>query len=410
MADFEYTVRTPSGDKKEGSVTAHDETEAVCILQGRGYLILNLKSSIKKKSQQALVNRVREEVRRRKSTKLDDLRLFFDQVSVLMDASIDIIRVLEIVALQIGSEPLYNAINVMKADISGGASLAESMAKYPKFFPKHVRSIVLIGEQSGELAEVTMCIAENMEKADEVRQKIKKALIYPVILVIFSIIAIAVFLLKIIPTFVGIFADFDIDLPKLTLFVMDLSEFAQRYFFFMVAAVIGFYWVVKKLLSMPKYRFKFDRFILKIPFLGVLLLRSAMVSFTSSLDLMLRNGVLVIEALTLARDSLGNRYLKSLIDHVRDRVKEGSTISSQLEKYPVFPLMLVQMVSVGEESGRLVDMLHKVSEYYNKRVAEAVDRFASIFEPLILMFVGGIIGVLVIAMFLPIFKMAEIGG
>jgi type IV pilus assembly protein PilC len=401
-------VRTADGQKEEGSLTAFDQTEAVRILHGRGYLILKMDSSIVKVSGIFFQNQKVKEVRRKKRTTSEDLFLFFDQFSVLLDASIDIIRSLEIVSLQITSEPLYHAIMAIKMDISGGMGLSQAMAKYPKFFPKHARSIILIGEQSGELPTVIQRVAESIENLDEVRQKIKKAMTYPVLLASFCVVAIAVFLLKIIPTFERIFSDFDLELPALTQFVIHLSNVAQQYFPIFIGVIVVIVIGVRKLLNTPAFRIKFDQHILTIPFLGILLLRSSLASLMASLELMLRNGVTVLEALTLAKDSLCNLYLESLIDRVRDRVKEGSSLSKEMQKYSIFPLMLVQMVGVGEESGRLVDMLGKVSEFYHKQVGDAVDRFATVFEPLILIFVGGIIGGLVIAMFLPIFKMASI--
>ena len=410
MPEFQYTVRTADGVKEEGSIASVDETEAVRILQGKGCTVLSVTGGQGKGVSKSSKRVVEKEIKRKNKISSDDFLLFFDQLAVLLDSGIDIIRALDIVSLQATSKPLYDAITSMKTDVTGGLGLSEAMAKFPKFFPRFVRGIIQVGEQSGELPMVIERVAQNIERVDEVRQKIKKALTYPLLLVFFSIVAIAVFLLKIIPTFVKIFAEFDIELPKMTLFVMGLSDIFRHYFFLLMGAAVLIVIAVRKILQIPRYRVIFDENILKVPYLGSLLLKSAVANFSTSLEMMLKNGVSVLEALHLAKDSLRNTYLEGLMDRVRDRVKEGSTISSQLQKIPVFPMMMVQMIGVGEESGRLVDMLKKLSQFYNKRVSEAVDSFAAIFEPLILVFVGGVIGVLVIAMFLPIFKMASIGG
>lgn len=403
-------MKNSRGKKEKGSILANDETEAVRLLQKEKYVILDLYLKNKSLSKAGLSRGATQKVRRKKTVSLDDMRWFFDQMGTLLEASVDIIRALEMVAMHVKSEPLFLALISMKTDVFAGVSLADAMHKFPKIFPLYMRSLVFIGEQSGDLAKVMSQISINIEKSDSFRKKMVKSMIYPIVLISFSIFAISVFLLKVIPTFVNIFNSFDIEMPYLTSIIIKMSDILRSYILYIILVVFLLFIYIKKIVRVPKHRLKIDELVLQIPVLGELLLYSSLVAFVSSLHLMLSSGTTMLESLTLSRLSMKNLYLQMLIDKVRDRVKEGNSVSSRLKDFPIFPEFIVQMISIGEESGRLVDMLSEISKYYTKSLSDSIERFTVLIEPLIIVFVGGIIGVLVIGMFLPIFQLTNIAG
>ncbi|MBU0650929.1 type II secretion system F family protein [bacterium] len=409
--EFYYKAKTRAGELKTGSIDAVSDVEAVTKLQNMGFIVLDVSGSQQADAGFAFgkVSVKAKKTKRTKNLKQEEIILFCDQMSVLLESSIDIIKALEILALQVSSQKLYDTIIDMKIEVSGGKSLSEAMSKYPKIFPGFIVNLVQIGESSGQLPDVMKRVAVYLEKADAVKRKIKGALTYPAILVCVSVGAIAIFLVKIIPIFQKIFGEFDIELPVLTQMVIKVSDTLRAYLFFEIIIIAILIIGARKMLTMPHYRYIFDEKILRMPIIGELLLRTAIVNFTTSFSVLLSNGVPIVDALEMVKGSVGNTFLSEIFSKIKNQVKGGGSVSKGLEESKVFPALVVQMIGVGEETGRLTNMLDKISEFYDKRVTAAVETLSAIFEPLILVIMGSIIGVLVISMFLPIFKMAQIG-
>ncbi len=413
--DFQYKARTADGAVKTGKIDASNEFEAMSKLQNMGMYVINLSAQgggAKSKIQsidQSKVESKHKKLKRSRGLKNDDIILFCDQMSVLLNAGVDIIRSLEILLLQVSSQKLYDIIVDLKNQVSGGASLSTAMTKYPRVFEPYMINLVEIGESSGTLADVMLKIGEHLEASEAIKRKIKSALTYPAVLILVSMVAILVFMVKIIPMFERIFGDFDITLPKLTQWVVLISRQVRQNFIFIVVFIVALFFISKKLLSKHDIRVQFDRIILRLPVLGNLLLRSAVVNFCSSFSVLLSNGVSMVEAMDMVSGSLGNFYLGERFLRIKEKVKGGVSVSQGMEESGEFPPLVVQMIAVGEETGKLTEMLEKVSQFYSKRVSAALDAMTSIFEPLILVVMGSVIGVLVISMFLPIFKLSQIG-
>ena len=416
--EYTYKARTKDGGLKTGKLEAANEMEALGKLQNMNYFVTELLGEKEKPgtfSSKGLKNIALDEtkakkIKRYKGLKNDDLILFCEQFSVLLQSGVDIIKSLDILATQATSQKLYDALLVIRNAVAGGETLSKAMTRYPDIFNKYMLNLISIGESSGTLADVILKVSQYFEKGEAIKSKVKAALIYPAVLIAVSLIAIVVFMVQVIPMFQKIFGEFNVELPQLTVMVIGMSNFVKKYLLIEIIAVAGIVFFIKKTMKNPEQRIKIDEFLLKVPILGSVILRTSVVNFCSSFNVLLYNGVSVIDTIEMVRGTLGNSFLAEKLVKVREKVKGGMPISTALDEAGEYPQLMIQMMAVGEETGHLDTMLDKLVIFYEKRVTQDVNALASIFEPLILVVMGGIIGVLVIAMFLPIFKMSQIGG
>jgi len=339
-----------------------------------------------------------------------DIAVFSRQMATMLKAGVPLVQAFDIVGQGHSNQNMTTLIMAVKAEVEAGGTFASALAKHPLYFDDLFVSLVDAGEASGALEDLLDKVATYKEKTEALKSKIKKALTYPIAVLVVAIIVTAILLIFVVPTFAGMFAGFGADLPAFTQMVVNLSDFVIAWGWLILIAVvgatIGFSQTQKR---SRKFRDKLDAISLKIPAFGALLFNSAIARFSRTLATMFAAGVPLVEAMVSVASAAGNNVYTKEIMRVRDDIASGTTLQASLsQNRTLFPNMLIQMVGIGEESGALDEMLAKVADYYEAEVDDAVDNLTALMEPLIMSFLAVVIGGLVIAMYLPVFKMGEV--
>ncbi|HOW86113.1 MAG TPA: type II secretion system F family protein [Candidatus Aminicenantes bacterium] len=344
---------------------------------------------------------------KREKVKLKDLSVYSRQLSVLIDAELPLIQSLGILEDQQKNAYFKNVIKTVKEDVEAGSTLNQAKRKHPKVFDDLYCNLIASGEQSGSLDVMLRRLSEFIEKTVRLRAKVKQAMIYPVAIVIFAI-TVAIFLLwKVIPIFANIFNDLGAELPGITALVVGLSNFVQKYIVYMIVGIIALVFLFRYYRSTTPGRWTTDRLVLKMPLFGKLLYKVAMTRVTRTLSTLISGGVPMLEALKITSTTAGNVVIEKEIIETRKLVSEGKTLSESFKQSGDFPLMMLQMINVGEATGTLDEMLNKLASFYDEEVDNSVAALLSILEPILLIFVGGMVGGLVVAMYLPIFSLMK---
>ncbi len=409
MPKFNYIVKTKEGQTKKSTVTAASKEEIVSRLRSKGFFIVSIKEvgqAAKRRSFFA-VNFYRKGKRR--SIKLQDLTLFARNLATTLSSGVTLLRSLEIIANQSESAGLENILKKTINEVRGGLSLGEAFAKYPKVFSSLWRGIVQVGETSGNLPFVLDKLAEYMELRMEFERKIKSALIYPAILMIAATVAVLIFFKFILPKFVTIFDQFKIELPLPTKIVFAMSNFVEKNFLMVVLGVVGFFVLAMFLRKQPAVQNIWDRVGMKLPLLGGIIFSFYLERITSTIYILIDSGLPIVYALEITASSVGNRLFQESIFYVREQVREGASLSEELRKVNLFPLLVSEMSKIGEETGTIADVFQKISSHYRKDLVTKVERIIAAFEPLMIVFMGVIIGGLVISLFLPLFQLVTLG-
>ncbi len=403
MANFLYKARDMQGTLQTGHVEAGDTNEALSMLQQRGLIVISVTGA----DEGPVVGTSTIAHRRfHGSAKPEDKILFCQQLSILLEAGVPLLRSLSVVCVQTESRALLAAIEEMKRDIEGGWTFRHALAKHPKVFSSFWVNLVETGEASGHLAKSLMQLSHYLESSQALRSKAITALTYPMILIVASVFAIAVFVLKIIPVFTGIFKSMNVALPPLTQAIVNLSEFSTHYFLVIVALVVGAVYALRRFLETQQGRHLADRLLLQLPVMNLLMISLQLAQFARGLGTLLESGVPILASLEIMERSATNVVYAEAISRTKDAVREGRTMAEPMERTGLFPPMMVQMVQVGEEIGELSKMLDKVARYYEERVSTFLERLSVTFEPIAICFMAVVIGTLVISMFLPIFSLA----
>lgn len=343
----------------------------------------------------------------REKVRLKELAVYSRQLSVLIDAELPLIQSLGILEEQQKNQYFKNVIKTVKEDVEAGSTLNQAKRKHPKAFDDLYCNLIASGEQSGSLDIMLRRLAEFIEKNVAIRAKVKQAMIYPVAIVIFAV-AVAIFMLwKVIPIFATIFRDLGAELPALTAFVIKLSEFVEKNIIFVFLGLIAFVLAFRYYRGTTPGRWTTDRMLLKMPLFGPLLYKVAMARVTRTLATLISGGVPMLEALKITSTTSGNVVIEKEIIDARKLVSEGKTMSESFKASGRFPTMMLQMINVGEATGTLDEMLSKLANFYDEEVDTTVSALLSILEPILLIFVGGIVGGLVISMYLPIFSLMQ---
>ena len=335
-----------------------------------------------------------------------DIILFARQFSTMIDAGLPIIQCLEILHTQQQNKTFQRMIKEIKEQVESGATLAEALKRFPKHFDDLFVNMIAAGEAGGILDAILRRLAAYMEKAAKLKAQVKGAMTYPIVTLIIAVLVLGVILIFVIPVFQEMFADFGGQLPVPTQIVVTASEIVKSKILYIIIGVIIFGFAWRKFLATEKGRDLFDDLILKFPILGELLRKVAVAKFTRTMGTMLASGVAILEALDIVAKTAGNRTVEKAIYNVRSGIAEGRTMADPLQESGVFPAMVCQMISVGESTGALDAMLEKIADFYDEEVDQAVENLTSMIEPFMLVFLGTTIGGLVVAMYLPIFKMA----
>ncbi|MBU1912669.1 MAG: type II secretion system F family protein [Candidatus Omnitrophica bacterium] len=402
MPFFRYIARDKSGKLIDEITETKNEEDLINGLQAKGLLVISVGPALEVKSKKKADMR-----RYHRAVKPHDLIMFSRELATLLGAGVTLIKSLEILCRQIESQMLLRAVEQIKKDVEGGYTFQNALKKHDKIFSSFWINLVETGEASGHLPLSLDQVAVYLEENAELKRKIVSALMYPMVLVVVATGAIAVFLIKIIPIFSEIFKGFNVELPMLTQIVVNISTITRKYFFIVIGAAIAIFFVIKKYISTEKGRWQFDQAILKVPVVGQLVQEIATERFASGLGTLIKSGVPILHALEISEKTAGNKVMERELRDVRTAVKEGKGMGQTMQKSNLFSPLVIQMVSVGEEIGELGKMLDRVSVFYKERVNTFISRVTTMFEPIILVFMGIVVGVLVVAMFMPIFSLSS---
>ncbi len=398
MPIFVWKGTASSGEIQKGEIEAQDEQAARRLLRQQRISL----SKIKAKPKDLLENIALFQ----KKVTPKDIVIFTRQLSTMIDAGLPLVQGLEILASQQENKTLKKILLETKSDVESGSTFADALKKHPKQFDRLFCNMVAAGEMGGILDDVLKRLANYMEKALRLRRKVKGALTYPIIVLAISAMVIGVILIFVIPVFEQMFSEFGGSLPLPTQMVVNLSNFVKSYFLVMIGVVVVMVFLFKKYYKTEKGRRVVDRLILKSPVFGPLLRKVAVAKFTRTLGTLINSGVPILESLNVAAGTADNKMVEEAIYNVRSSISEGRTIAQPLGESGIFPAMVVQMVSVGETTGALDQMLNKIADFYDEEVETAVDALTTMIEPFMIVFLGGTVGSIIIAMYLPIFAMA----
>lgn len=337
-----------------------------------------------------------------------DVMLFTRQFSTMIDAGLPIVQSLDILAEQTENKPLKSTIRDVRRDVSGGTTLADALEKHPKVFDDLYVNMVRAGEAGGVLNTILNRIALFIEKANRLKKKVKGAMIYPATIVVVAIGVVSILLIFVIPVFAELYGSMGRALPAPTQITINISNFFRAYFVHVVVIIALIVVGIKMYYKTAKGRMVIDGILLKMPILGDLLRKVAVARFSQNMSLLLASGVPILEGLAITAKTAGNKVIEKAIMDARISISEGKTVAEPLEKSGVFPPMVCQMVSVGENTGALDNMLKRVGDFYEEEVDNSVNNITALMEPMIMVFLGIVLGGLVISMYLPIFQLGSL--
>ncbi|MCX5695114.1 MAG: type II secretion system F family protein [Candidatus Omnitrophica bacterium] len=412
MANYYYIARNKAGNKISGVEEGSTQDEALNRLQARGLVVVSISVDAGKNipTQPEASTGAKEKVGyKHNRISGTDLTLFSRQLATLLGAGVTILKSLSIISQQVASKRLYLVIKDLEKNMESGLSFHEAMAKHPEVFTELWIHLVESGEASGNLAVVLSRLAGYLERYASFKKKIISALIYPAILFCAGILALLFMTIKIIPTFAEVFSGFNIKLPFLTLLLISVSKIIRGYFLLIIAVLVGAIWFFRKFISTKNGKRAYEEFLLKLPVFGEFFHTLIIERFTSEMSTLVESGVPILYSLEIAERSVDNLVLGEIVRNIKDDVREGKALGKSLEKSNFFDPMAVQMINIGEEIGELSNMFKRLNTFYQEYLDTFLTRFTAMFEPVMLVFIGAVIGIMVIGMFLPIFEISQIG-
>lgn len=400
MPVYIWKGKNTHGEKRKGEVEAADLTGAQAQVKR-----MRITDAVVKEKPKDLLENIsffKPKVQGR------DIVIFTRQLSTMINAGLPLVQGLEILEKQQENPTFKKALVEIRQDVEAGSTLADSMRKKPKVFDALFTNMIEAGETGGILDTILTRLAVFMEKSMALKKKIKGAMTYPTVCLAIAILVLGVILIFVVPVFKTMFEDFGSSLPLPTQFVVDMSDLLKNYFIYIFIAFFLISMAVKKFYQTEKGRMAIDRGLLRSPVFGILLRKVAVAKFTRTLSTMLSAGVPILEALQVVAKTAGNKVIEQAVFRVGDSIAEGRPIAEPLEESGVFPNMVVQMINVGESVGALDAMLEKIADFYDEEVDQAVENLTAMIEPFMMVFLGGMIGGIVVAMYLPIFKIASV--
>ncbi len=400
MPTFKYIAKDQNSRNVSGKMVAESQSQVIEELRKRNLTIIS-------------VTRVAQSIFTKKSVgrkkvKPDDVVIFTRQLATMIEAGIPILEAMDALQEQVTHPYFKSVIASIRDDIQLGSGLSASFAKHPAAFDPLYVNMVKVGETGGVLDTILERISFYLEKTLKLKRKVKSALIYPAVVVSMAIIITVLLLVKVVPTFTGIYGSFNAELPGMTQVLIAVSNVMQRYILFVIGGVMLFFFLMARWYRTDAGKLIMDRATLNVPLFGPLIRKVAISRFSRTLATLLQSGVPILESLEIVGKSIGNRVLELVMDAVRASVREGESISAPLAKSGVFPPMVTRMISIGEKSGQLEKMLTKIAEFYDDQVDAMVAGLTSIIEPLIIGILGIVIGFIVIALFLPILNITQL--
>ncbi len=392
MPAFTYTARTTAGDLKTATVEAASAQDVVAQLRRQRMTVVKVDENAKPKKV-------------RGSIKMRDIVIFTRQFSTMINAGLPLVQALDILAKQTENKVLAGVTRDIVFDVESGHTVADALSRHPKAFSELYVNMVAAGEAGGILDTILMRLATFMEKNDALVRKVKGAMIYPGVIMSVAVIAIAVLLIFVIPVFQGMFAGVGMALPLPTRVVIGASEFLRTYWWAVAGGIAAAVWLFRRYYATSDGKLVIDRALLRFPVLGDVLRKSAVSRFTRTLGTLISSGVSILDGLEITAKTAGNRVIQDAIMQSRASIAGGDTIAAPLQKSAVFPPMVISMIAVGEQTGGLDEMLSKIADFYDEEVDAAVSGLLSLLEPMMIVFLGVVVGGMVVAMYLPIFDM-----
>jgi type IV pilus assembly protein PilC len=395
MPAFTYTARALNGDLRTATIDAPSRDEVVAQLRRQRLNVVKIDEAAQAANKKKSGGKI----------SMRDIVIFTRQFSTMINAGLPLVQALDILAKQSENKALKDVTRAIVFDVESGHTVADALRKHPKAFSDLYVNMVAAGEAGGILDTILMRLATFMEKNDALIRKVKGAMIYPGVITGVAAAAIIILLVFVIPTFEKMFASVGMALPLPTRVVIGMSRFLQGYWWAVIIALVAIVLAVKKYYGTPDGKLAIDRMLLKMPVLGDVLRKSAVSRFTRTLGTLIGSGVSILDGLEITAKTAGNRVIQDAIMESRASIAGGETISAPLQKSQVFPPMVISMIAVGEQTGGLDEMLSKIADFYDEEVDAAVSALLSMMEPIMIVFLGVVVGGMVVAMYLPIFDM-----
>lgn len=394
MPRYKYEGRDKFG-KKSGTISGTSKTDAVANLRQKGIRVI----SINELPETLLT----KEITIGNPVKLKDFVIFLRQFSTLIKAGVSIVDTMNILANQTSSKPLKNALLEVEVDLREGISLSAATAKHKRIFTTLFTNMVRVGEVGGNLDDTLENLADYYEKQNKTRQKVKSAMAYPSVIAIVAIAVVIFLLVSVVPTFVDMFADFGAELPAITKFVLNASVFMQKFWWLVILFLILLFLFFMVIKQRKETRYYLDFLLLKMPIFGTLMQKAVLARMTRTLASMLSSSVPILQALAVVETIVENEVIAEVIKQSRKSLEQGKSMTEPMKKHWVFPPLITHMIAIGESTGSLDEMLGKVADFYEDDVENTTDQLKSLIEPLMIVFLSGIVGTIVTAILVPMF-------
>lgn len=398
MASYVYVARdTASGREIRNSVEAATEQAAIAALLNRNLMVISIQEKIGKKGRTG-----------GGKVGLADLVVFTRQLATMVDAGLAMVQSLQALADQTTNKIMRDVIRDVCTRVESGDSLSEALSKHPKAFSRLYVCMVAAGEKGGLLAEILSRLAIYLENTARLRKKVKSAMMYPTVVTVVAIVITMFLLIKVVPVFGEIFKGFGAELPAPTQFLIDLSELVKRFFLLIILGGGGLVYGWIHFIRTPAGRYFWDSRRIKLPIFGSIAHKICLARFTRTLASLVRSGVPILEVLQIVSQTVGNMVMEKAIRIAATDIERGESISTALGKHPVFPNMIIRMITAGEQTGKIDNMLERIADFLDEEIETTLSGLTSLIEPILIVFLGVVVGGMVICMFLPIFKMPEI--
>ncbi|NLT21735.1 MAG: type II secretion system F family protein [Syntrophorhabdus sp.] len=401
MPQFQWEGRTSSGETRKGVSKAASGDALRAALRKEGVILTSM---------QETKEAGKQKYNPQKKIKNVEILLFTRQLSTMITSGLPLVQSLEILANQIEDINFRGIVREIKEKIEGGARFADALRDYPKCFDELFINLVVAGEEGGLLDSVLQRLAIYIEKTEKLKKKVKSAMIYPVAIIVVAFVVVIVLLLFVIPVFEKMFKEMGAELPAPTQIVINLSQMVQTYWYIIIGGVVGLVLALRFYYRTESGHRNIDRIVLKLPLFGLLTIKASVARVTRTLATLLMSGVAILESMIIVAKVAGNKIVEEALLVARSRISEGRTMAEPLEQAGIFPPMVVQMVQVGESTGALDSMLNKIADFYEDDVDTMVGNLTAMMEPMIMVFLGVVLGGLIVAMYLPIFKLGQAVG
>lgn len=398
MKKFKYTVLDSKGEEKTGIMEVENRADVAASLQGKGYTILHIDEVGVGLDMKINIGGV----------PLKEKVIFMRQLATMLSSGLALTQSIEILAAQAKNEMFREMLLKVLKDVESGSALSEALAKQKGVFSDMQLSMIRAGEESGNMIEIITRLADDMEKQAAFKSKVRGAMIYPIIITVVIIVVLVLLMIFMIPAMTSLFEGFDAELPLLTRIVVGMSDFTRQFWWIILGVVIISLIGFRYYRASPSGREVTDGIILKMPVFGTFASKVQIALFARTMQMLLRSGIPILSALTIVEDALSNVHFKNGVKEARLAVEKGSSLAVPIAKNEVFPILLSRMIGVGEETGKLDEVLGKVADYYERDVDQMADNLTKMMEPIILVFMGGMIGFIAIAVYLPMFSLGDV--